>query len=96
MQTPIQQSIALWDQLTGETPPDLDEDGRLRLDRWELDPAVQDAVKQQWDAVTQDNIATVADAAWFHAEVRRLYGFDVEGVDYDQPTEVDVDWPAKA
>jgi enoyl-[acyl-carrier protein] reductase/trans-2-enoyl-CoA reductase (NAD+) len=96
MQTPIQQSIALWDQLTGETPPDLDEDGRLRLDRWELDPAVQDAVKQQWDAVTQDNIATIADAAWFNAEVRRLYGFDVEGVDYDQPTEVDVEWPAKA
>ncbi|WP_432939432.1 trans-2-enoyl-CoA reductase family protein [Kribbella sp. CA-253562] len=96
MQTPIQQSIALWDQLTGETAPDLDEDGRLRLDRWELDPAVQDAVKQQWDAVTQDNIATVADAAWFHSEVRRLYGFDVDGVDYDQPTEVDVEWPAKA
>ncbi len=96
MQTPIQQSIALWDQLTGEKTPDLDEDGRLRLDRWELDPAVQAAVKEQWDAVTQDNIATVADAAWFFAEVRRLYGFDVDGVDYDAETEVDVEWPTTA
>lgn len=96
MQTPIQQSIALWDQLTGERTPDLDEDGRLRLDRWELDPAVQAAVKEQWDAVTQDNIATVADAAWFLAEVRRLYGFDVDGVDYDAETEVDVEWPTTA
>ncbi|GAB3834158.1 trans-2-enoyl-CoA reductase family protein [Kribbella italica] len=93
MQTPIQQSIALWDQLTGEKAPDLDEDGRLRLDRWELDPAVQAAVKEQWDAVTQENIATVADAAWFFAEVRRLYGFDVDGVDYEAETEVDVEWP---
>ncbi|TWD75223.1 enoyl-[acyl-carrier protein] reductase/trans-2-enoyl-CoA reductase (NAD+) [Kribbella amoyensis] len=96
MQSPMQQSIALWDQLTGETTPDLDEDGRLRLDRWELDPAVQDAVREQWEAVTQENIATVADAAWFFAEVRRLYGFDVAGVDYEAPAEVDVDWPAKA
>lgn len=96
MQTPIQQSIALWDQLTGQAQPDLDEEGRLRLDRWELDPAVQAAVREQWEAVTQENIATVADAEWFYREVRRLYGFDVEGADYDQPTEVDVDWPTKA
>jgi enoyl-[acyl-carrier protein] reductase/trans-2-enoyl-CoA reductase (NAD+) len=43
--------------------------------------------------VTQDNIADVADAAWFYGEVRRLYGFDVPSVDYDQSCEVDVDWP---
>jgi enoyl-[acyl-carrier protein] reductase/trans-2-enoyl-CoA reductase (NAD+) len=96
MQTPIQQSIALWDQLTGEVEPVLDEDGRLRLDRWELDPSVQAAVREKWEAATEDNIGEVADAAWFYSEVRRLYGFDVPGVDYDQPTEVDVDWPAKA
>jgi enoyl-[acyl-carrier protein] reductase/trans-2-enoyl-CoA reductase (NAD+) len=92
-QTPMQQSIALWDQLTGEKPLDLDEDGRIRLDRWELDPAVQSAVREQWDAVTQENIADVADTVWFYEEVRRLYGFDMDGVDYDQPTEVDVEWP---
>jgi enoyl-[acyl-carrier protein] reductase/trans-2-enoyl-CoA reductase (NAD+) len=96
MQTPMQQSIALWDQLSSEKPLDLDEDGRIRLDRWELDPAVQSAVREQWDAVTQENIADVADTVWFYEEVRRLYGFDVAGVDYDQPAEVDVDWPTRA
>jgi enoyl-[acyl-carrier protein] reductase/trans-2-enoyl-CoA reductase (NAD+) len=94
LQTPMQQSISLWDQLTGGKPLDLDDDGRIRLDRWELDPAVQAAVKQQWDAATVDNIGEVADAAWFYSEVRRLYGFDVPGVDYDRETEVDVEWPA--
>ncbi|ADB34054.1 Trans-2-enoyl-CoA reductase (NAD(+)) [Kribbella flavida DSM 17836] len=93
MQTPIQQSVALWDQLTGERPLDLDDEGRVRLDRWELSDDVQQAVREQWNAVTQDNLAAVADTEWFHSEVRRLYGFDVAGVDYDQPTEVDVAWP---
>jgi enoyl-[acyl-carrier protein] reductase/trans-2-enoyl-CoA reductase (NAD+) len=96
MQTPMQQSIALWDQLTGEKPLDLDDDGRIRLDRWELTDDVQGAVKKQWDAATQENIADVADTVWFYQEVRRLYGFDVQNVDYDQPAEVDVEWPTKA
>ncbi|MEU0092071.1 enoyl-[acyl-carrier-protein] reductase FabV [Kribbella sp. NPDC006257] len=96
LQTPMQQSISLWDQLTGDKPLDLDEDGRIRLDRWELDPAVQATMKQEWEAVTAENIADATDAAWFFAEVRRLYGFDVPGVDYAAETEVDVDWPGKA
>ncbi|MFI5713770.1 enoyl-[acyl-carrier-protein] reductase FabV [Kribbella sp. NPDC051620] len=96
MQTPMQQSISLWDQLTGEQPLDLDEDGRIRLDRWELADDIQAAVRAKWDAATQENIAEVADTVWFQEEVRRLYGFDVPGVDYEAPTEVDVEWPAKA
>ncbi|WP_427890703.1 enoyl-[acyl-carrier-protein] reductase FabV [Kribbella sp. GL6] len=94
LQSPVEQSVALWDQLTGATPLDLDDEGRIRLDRWELSDEVQDAVRARWQSATQDNIAEVADAAWFLAEVRRLYGFDVPGVDYDAETEVDVEWPA--
>ncbi|HET6741110.1 MAG TPA: enoyl-[acyl-carrier-protein] reductase FabV, partial [Kribbella sp.] len=93
LQTPVQQSVALWGQLTGEAPLDLDDDGRIRLDRWELSDEVQDAVRALWESATQDNVAEVADAAWFLAEVRRLYGFDVPGVDYAAETEVDVEWP---
>ncbi|WP_329001802.1 enoyl-[acyl-carrier-protein] reductase FabV [Kribbella sp. NBC_00709] len=93
LETPVQQSIALWDQLTGEAPLDLDDDGRIRLDRWELTDDVQSAVRAQWESATQDNIAEVADTTWFLSEVRRLYGFDVAGVDYEAETEVDVAWP---
>jgi enoyl-[acyl-carrier protein] reductase/trans-2-enoyl-CoA reductase (NAD+) len=50
-------------------------------------------MKQQWESVTPENIAEATDAAWFFAEVRRLYGFDVPGIDYDSDTEVDVEWP---
>jgi enoyl-[acyl-carrier protein] reductase/trans-2-enoyl-CoA reductase (NAD+) len=31
---------------------------------------------------------------WFRAQFRGLYGFDVAGVDYDAPVEVDLPWPA--
>ena len=93
LQTPVEQSIALWDQLTGETPLDLDDEGRIRLDRWELNDDVQSAIRTQWQSATATNIADVADTAWFFSEVRRLYGFDVPQVDYEAETEVDVDWP---
>ena len=93
LQSPIQQSIALWDQLTGATPLDLDDEGRIRLDRWELNDDVQVAVRDRWESATQDNITNVADTAWFLAEVRRLYGFDVPTTNYESPTEVDTPWP---
>ncbi|GAB3830263.1 trans-2-enoyl-CoA reductase family protein [Dactylosporangium cerinum] len=94
LQSPVEQSVQLWDQLTGAAPFDLDEQGRLRLDRWELDPAVQAAVAERWRAITQETIAEVADVDWFRAQFRGLYGFDVPGVDYAEPVDPDLEWPA--
>ena len=82
------------DQLTGAAPFDLDEQGRLRLDRWELDPGVQAAVAERWRAITPETIAEVADVDWFRAQFRGLYGFDVPGVDYNAPIDPDLEWPA--
>lgn len=94
MQSPIEQSLRLWDQLTGASPVDLDDQGRIRLDRWELTEEVQSAVAALWAEATPETIATVADLDWFRAQFRGLYGFDVPGVDYDAPVEVDLPWPA--
>ncbi|WP_327003295.1 trans-2-enoyl-CoA reductase family protein [Dactylosporangium sp. NBC_01737] len=94
LQSPVEQSVRLWDQLTGAAPLDLDEQGRLRLDRWELDPDVQAAVAERWRAITPETIAEVADVDWFRAQFRGLYGFDVPGVDYAAPVDPDLEWPA--
>jgi enoyl-[acyl-carrier protein] reductase/trans-2-enoyl-CoA reductase (NAD+) len=32
-------------------------------------------------------------ARWFLDEVHRLYGFAVDGIDYDRPLELDLPWP---
>ncbi|MFD3454582.1 enoyl-[acyl-carrier-protein] reductase FabV [Streptomyces sp. NPDC058691] len=92
---PAAQLSELWDGLTGATGLRLDE-GRVRLDTWELDDAVQAAVAERWDKATTGTIAGLADLGWFSAEVRRLYGFDVHGVDYERPVETDVEWPDTA
>ncbi|MEU2670110.1 enoyl-[acyl-carrier-protein] reductase FabV [Streptomyces sp. NPDC007164] len=93
MVPPIGQLTDLWDQLTGARPLGLDEEGRVRLDTWELAPAVQAAVTERWNTATTGNIAGLADLDWFHAEVRRLYGFAVPGIDYAAPVETDIPWP---
>ncbi|MEV0901095.1 enoyl-[acyl-carrier-protein] reductase FabV [Actinoplanes sp. NPDC049802] len=93
MQSPVEQSVQLWEQLTGARPLDLDEQGRIRLDRWELDPAVQAAVTERWEAVTSATIGEHADVEWFRTQFRSLYGFDVPDVDYTEPVETDLPWP---
>jgi enoyl-[acyl-carrier protein] reductase/trans-2-enoyl-CoA reductase (NAD+) len=94
LQSPIEQSVRLWDQLTGAIPYDLDEQGRIRLDGWELIDEVQAEVGRRWHAATQETIGTLADIDWFRTQFRGLYGFDVRGVDYDRPVEPDLAWPA--
>nr|BEK70563.1 trans-2-enoyl-CoA reductase family protein [Kitasatospora purpeofusca] len=94
MVPPVHQLATLWDQLTGAAPFALDEEGRVRLDGWELADAVQAAVAERWRAATTDTVAGLADLDWFRAEVRRLYGFAVPGVDYTAPVATDVAWPA--
>ncbi|MEW1693056.1 enoyl-[acyl-carrier-protein] reductase FabV [Streptomyces sp. NPDC091265] len=91
---PIRQLADLWDQLTGTAPPALDDEGRIRLDTFELTDRVQAAVAERWEGATTATIAELADIDWFRAEVRRLYGFSVPGIDYTAPVETDVPWPA--
>ncbi|WP_066943069.1 enoyl-[acyl-carrier-protein] reductase FabV [Microtetraspora fusca] len=93
MASPLAQSVDLWDQLIGTSPLDIDERGRIRLDRWELDEEVQAAVTERWKAATPDTIGDLADTGWFRSEVRRLYGFEVPGVDYSLPCDPDLPWP---
>ncbi|MYT33274.1 enoyl-[acyl-carrier-protein] reductase FabV [Streptomyces sp. MspMP-M5] len=96
MAPPTAQLADLWDRLTGARPLDLDEEGRIRLDTWELSPEVQAAVTERWQAATSEDIARLADLDWFHGEVHRLYGFAVPGVDYGAPVATEVPWPGQA
>lgn len=83
----IEQVYGLYrDSLCGPAPI-LDQDGRLRADRKELDPEVQDRVQALWNQVSNDNIYQVTDYAGYKQEFLRLFGFEIDGVDY----EADVD-----
>ncbi|MBO6751821.1 MULTISPECIES: enoyl-ACP reductase FabV [Spongiibacter] len=67
--------------------PTRDEEGRLRADGLELRPEIQQAVSDAWDKVTTENLHDVTDFAGYKQEFLKLFGFGVDGVDY----EADVD-----
>jgi enoyl-[acyl-carrier protein] reductase/trans-2-enoyl-CoA reductase (NAD+) len=76
---------------TGEGPK-LDEARRLRLDDREMRADVQAEVAALWPQVTTENLRTISDFADFQREFRGLFGFEIEGVDYEEPTETDLNW----
>jgi enoyl-[acyl-carrier protein] reductase/trans-2-enoyl-CoA reductase (NAD+) len=73
--------------------PDMDDEGRLRADAKELADDVQAAVAEAWEQIDTDNLNTLSDFAGYKREFLQLFGFEVEGVDYDADVDpvVDID-----
>ena len=83
----IEQVYGLFkDSLYGSYPYK-DDEGRLRADRFELASHVQEKVESLWQQVDSDNLMTISDFAGYQREFMQLFGFELEGVDY----EADVD-----
>jgi enoyl-[acyl-carrier protein] reductase/trans-2-enoyl-CoA reductase (NAD+) len=90
---PLEQMRRLFtDFLSAGNPPKLDEARRLRLDDREMRSDVQAEVAALWPQITTENLHSKTDFAGFQREFRGLFGFEVEGVDYEQPTETDLHW----
>ena len=60
-----------------------DDEGRLRADDLELDPEVQAEVAAIWEQIDTDNLKTLSDFDGYRREFLQLFGFEVDGVDYD-------------
>jgi enoyl-[acyl-carrier protein] reductase/trans-2-enoyl-CoA reductase (NAD+) len=80
------------DFLCSTQPMQLDSSRRLRLDDREMRSDVQADVASLWPQVTSENLREITDFAGFQREFRGLFGFEVEGVDYEQPAETDLQW----
>ncbi|WP_031068782.1 trans-2-enoyl-CoA reductase [Streptomyces sp. NRRL WC-3742] len=93
--TTADQAVDLWEQLTGARELNLDGQGRIRLDGWELDGTVQERVRELWADPAAALAAEPAGAAWFYQQFRELYGWDVPGVDYEAVVETAVAWPSR-
>lgn len=70
------------DSLYGASPK-LDSDGRLRADGLELRPEIQNAVAGLWEQVTNENLNELTDIKGYKHEFLKLFGFEIDGVDYD-------------
>jgi len=71
-------------------PAALDEEGRLRLDDWELRDDVQDACKALWPQVTTENLFEMTAYAEYKEQFLKLFGFERKDVDYDADVATDV------
>ena len=90
---PLEQIRRLFvDFLCTGRPPKLDEARRIRLDDREMRDDVQSEVAALWPQVTTENLREISGFNGFQREFRGLFGFEVEGVDYEQPTETDLHW----
>ena len=85
----IEQIIRLFKERVYGGSLQLDTAGRIRIDDWEMDPQVQAEVASIWPKVTSENLSELSDFAGYQKEFLELFGFGLEGVDYNQPVEVD-------
>ncbi|ABV87996.1 enoyl-ACP reductase FabV [Shewanella pealeana] len=65
------------------TAADVDESNRLRLDDWELREEIQQHCRDMWPQVTTENLAELTDYREYKEEFLKLFGFGVEGIDYE-------------
>jgi enoyl-[acyl-carrier protein] reductase/trans-2-enoyl-CoA reductase (NAD+) len=78
-------------RLYGSGEPDAE--GRLRVDELELDPEVQSEVAALWEQIDTDNLKSLSDFAGYRQEFLQLFGFEVEGVDYEAEVNPEVHIP---
>ncbi len=63
--------------------PTLDDKGRVRIDDWEMRDDVQAEVAKIWGEISTETIPELSDFAGYQKEFYRLFGFGLEGVDYN-------------
>lgn len=76
------------------SPMPSDEENRIRMDDWEMDAKVQNAVNQLWDKVNDENLKQYADLDGYWKDFYQLFGFGIDGVDYDADIDVNVKIPS--
>jgi enoyl-[acyl-carrier protein] reductase/trans-2-enoyl-CoA reductase (NAD+) len=67
---------------------EFDEGGRVRIDDWEMRPEIQARVAELWQQVNTDNLLSISDFESYQKEFLKLFGFGLQGVDYNQESNV--------
>jgi enoyl-[acyl-carrier protein] reductase / trans-2-enoyl-CoA reductase (NAD+) len=75
------------ERLAPSAHPQPDEEGRIRIDDWEMRADVQAEVATLWPQLTTETLPTFSDIAGYRAEFLRLFGFGIEGINYDAEAE---------
>lgn len=79
----IEQIQRLYQQrlFTGNAVP-TDDQGRIRIDDWEMRSDVQEKIAKLWVESTTESLVELGDLAGYKQDFLNLFGFGFEGVDY--------------
>ncbi|NCF13303.1 MAG: enoyl-[acyl-carrier-protein] reductase FabV [Verrucomicrobiaceae bacterium] len=72
----------------------LDEDGRIRVDDWEMRDDVQASIADAWEKISNDNFNELADFQGYKDDFLKLFGFGLDGVDYEADTDPETSPPS--
>ena len=86
----IEQIFRLFkDKLYG-SESSFDSEGRLRVDDKELAPHVQRKVEELWECINSENLDEKTDIKGYKKEFMNLFGFEVDGVDYNAEVDTEI------
>jgi enoyl-[acyl-carrier protein] reductase/trans-2-enoyl-CoA reductase (NAD+) len=87
----IEQISNLFKENLYSDSPRLDEYGRFSQNYKELEEGVQKRITDIWHSVETDTIDDLTDYIGYHNEFLKLFGFGVDGVDYDEDLSPEVE-----
>lgn len=74
------------ERIYADTCP-VDDAGRIRIDDWEMRDDIQKTVETAWEKIETSTINELSDFSGYQAEFLKLFGFGIDGVDYDAETD---------
>ena len=84
----IEQMVRLFkDKLYGNEM-NLDEEGQIRMDDWEMRDDVQEEVMEIWEKIDSSNVCELADTEGYWEDFYHMFGFKYDNVDYTKDVEI--------
>ncbi|MCV6613787.1 MAG: trans-2-enoyl-CoA reductase family protein [Cellvibrionaceae bacterium] len=79
----IEQAYRLFSECIYSDQPRLDDGNRFRVDDKELKDETQAKIEALWPQVTEQNLNELTDFKGYNENFLRLFGFGIDGVDYE-------------
>jgi enoyl-[acyl-carrier protein] reductase/trans-2-enoyl-CoA reductase (NAD+) len=79
-------------QMYNDSCLDFDDEGLVRMDDYEMQDDIQTAIKELWPKVTTENLYELTDYQGYKDEFLKLFGFGIDGVDYEADVATDVEF----
>jgi enoyl-[acyl-carrier protein] reductase/trans-2-enoyl-CoA reductase (NAD+) len=90
----IEQMVRLLNERLYGDDLQLDTEGRVRVDDWEMEADVQAAVAEIWPKISTDTLHALSDFSGYQKDFLELFGFGIEGIDYEEDVEIELNLPS--